>query len=246
MKLFVIIICLLSERYLIHTLSSKRQIWLNQLFDQIKLKASWDNPYLLLSAFMLPLISILALVLWFLGDALFGLVELLVNIIIFYFSLGPTNPFYPESVDKGELIHGGNAGYYLNSVHNQLFAVIILYILLGPIAALSYRLLSFSQNKETIAALAQHLVALIDWLLVRVTALLYLLAGNFQQGFNTYCKMIKAVTRDNALFLSTIGILAAQTQPDKPVLMMQAQDLVEHALVILMVILSLLTLVACL
>ena len=58
--------------------------------------------------------------------------------------------------------------------------------------------------------------------------------------------MIKAVTRDNALFLSTIGILAAQTQPDKPVLMVQAQDLVEHALVILMVILSLLTLVACL
>ncbi|ASQ45690.1 regulatory signaling modulator protein AmpE [Legionella clemsonensis] len=249
MKLFIIILCLLSERYLVHTVSHHRFYWFSSYFNAIseKLRAT-DNSLLsqslILLAVVLPPILLLWIVFYIFGPIAFGLIGLLLNLVIFYYCLGPQNPFYPvrnedETQDNEVLV-----GNYFAKVNGQLFAVIFWYIVTGPLGVVFYRLISLSREQLSTAQLAQVIIDVLDWIPARLTVLLYLLVGNFQKGIHFFMQMFFAAPEKNDALLSNGGLLAARTNENEPVPIPYAESLVEHALIVYLVFLALFTLVS--
>ncbi|NIF16491.1 regulatory signaling modulator protein AmpE [Pantoea sp. Cy-639] len=73
-------------------------------------------------------------------------------------------------------------GYLLWQAYQSFFAVIFWYFLLGPAAALAYRLLALGgehSQQPGLKSLAAQLRHAMDWLPVRVMALTFALVGNF-------------------------------------------------------------------
>lgn len=247
MKLFVIVLCILSERYLTHVISYYRFHWFNAYFTKIKQQLSSNeffmNPYVLLAVIILPILLLVGLILFLSEDKLFGFISLLFNVLIFYYCLGPQNPFYPinySEMDEKETA----ASVYFARVNDELFAVILWYILAGPLAIILYRLLHLAAKEIETQLAAKTILAWFDWVSVRVTLLLYLLVGNFQRGFNYYTEMFLAQPERNDDFLSKGGLLAVRTQDEEMINLSQAQNLVEHALIVFLVLIALFTLAA--
>lgn len=248
MKLLVIILCLLSERYLIHAVSHERFFWfgdyVNFLSKKLSDSALLTNSFVALAIVVLPILLVTALVLYLFNHALFGLVALVLNVLIFYYCLGPVNSFYPVSEEKSEGDEESEAGTYLVKVNSQLFAVIFWYIVAGPLGVLAYRLFYLCKEQAETQSAANLISAYLDWFTTRVTLLLYMLVGNFQRGFRYYSKMFLSSPANNETILREGGLLVAHTERDESVSLSYAQNFVEHALIVYLVLLAFFTLVA--
>jgi len=192
----------------------------------------------------LPLILISGLALFIADELLLGFIAFLLNLMLFYYCLGPHNPFYPfrEEIDEenSELA----LGRYFAQVNGQLFAVIFWYVLLGALGVLSYRLISLSRKQKLTANLATILTNILDWIPARINVLLFLLVGNFQKGFHFYTQKFISSPENNELLLSEGGLLAARTNENEPVQLPYGENLVEHAIIVYLVLIALFTLVA--
>lgn len=244
MKLMIIVLCLLSERYLVHALSFKRFDWYASYWGKLQgmmpKHGLFENAYVMVSVAIFPFVLAAGLVLALFGNALFGFVLFAVHLTIFYYCLGPVNPFYPVSTAEKEGEALVNA--YFAEVNRQLFAVIFWYILLGPIAVLMYRLLDVSAQQKGFKKALSPVMDVLDWVPARITLLLYLLAGNFQFGLNYFIKQAIASPRKNTELLSKGGVFAAKSAQSDAVTLPMAQTLVEHGLVIYLVFLAFFTL----
>jgi len=248
MKLFVIVLCLFIERFFVHASSNNRFRWFshygNALEKRLSLWSFLSLPSVMLSAIVLPLTVLFSVVFYFLSDSLFGLVGVALNVVIFYYCIGPENPFYPVRVNTEEAASGEEAGAYLTNVNRQLFAVLFWYILLGPITLAFYRLVSLSQNFRLAGRAAVWLTNLLEWIPARMTILLYLLVGDFQAGVRHYSKLLFTAPAENQLLLGECAAQALGCAASEPVFMPSAENLVEHALILLLVLLALFTLIA--
>lgn len=246
MKLLVIVLCLLSERFLIHSVSYRRFQWFEHyclsikgVVDRYKL----DNGIVLLVSLLLPIMLVAGLIYILLNSILFGLFSLIFNIVVFYYCLGPKNPFYPSTAtneDASEQV----AGTYFAEVNNQLFSIVFWYVIGGPLAALLFRLISLSRTIDSVAFLATDLIEVLEWIPARITVLLYLLVGNFQLGFRRFTVFLLAKPSSNEQMLSECGLLAARSNEFDEALMPNAETLVEHATIVLLVLIALFTLAA--
>ncbi len=248
MKLLVIVLCLLSERFLVHGSSYNRFSWFtdycNIIVKQLNEKARLSHPILLLVFAVLPLLVIAGLALYVFNSFLFGFVTLLFNLVVFFYCIGPDNPFYPGREKVSEDITLDDAGRYLAQVNGQLFAVIFWYIAMGPLAILAYRLISLCQEQDAVAQYAIRITSVLDWIPAKITALLYLLAGNFQAGFRHFTKMFFTAPANNQTMLSVCGLHAVGCDEPNQTLMPQAEMLVEHAVIMLLVLLAFFTMAA--
>lgn len=248
MKLFIIVLCLLSERFLVHAISYNRFYWFSSYFDAVLQRlpkgGAGQNPVLVLVAVLIPLLFISGMVLYIFSSFLFGFISLIFNLAIFYYCLGPNNPFYPIRAGEEENNNELAAGNYFAKVNGQLFAVIFWYIVTGPLGLLCYRLITLCRTKEPTAQLATWLTDLLDWIPARITVLLYLLVGNFQHGLHYFAQMFFSSAKNNESFLSKGGLLAAHNTEDESVTMPYAESLVEHATIVFLVFLAFFTLVA--
>ncbi len=246
MKLMVIVVCLLSERFLMHSLSYQRFSWFGdysqRILQLVNKNNQLSNPWLLLAIIVAPLILITAFVYFILHGILFGFVGLILSIIIFFYCLGPQNPFYPVSDDGSNGIT--LVANYLAQVNSQLFSVIFWYVVAGPIAVLAYRVISLSQAIPAVAEQAKQVTDVLEWVPARLTVLLYLLVGNFQKGFALFQHYIFSKPSLNNQLLSECGILAVRSNETEVVPMPVAESLVEHAVIVLLVLIALFTLVA--
>ena len=248
MKLLVIVLCLLSERYFVHLRSHQRFYWFSLYSQVIEKQLSTlsfiGNAWAKLLMLLLPLILIVFLVLYQVGNALFGLVGLGLNVVILYFCIGPGNPFYPvQDSTEGEHTEDDIAAYLVKA-NEQLFTVLFWYIFLGPIAILVYRLISESRNQPAVSQLASKLTNLFEWLPARVTVLLYLLAGNFQAGLRNFTQFMMRSPANNQTLISVCGLDALGSAGSEPVKMIEAENLVEHSVIVLLVFLALFTMAA--
>lgn len=246
MKLLVIILCLLSEYFLIHSISYKRFVWFDQycmsIKDVVNKNKIFTNPALMLACIVLPIILVVGLLYLVLHSLLFGLIGLIINIAIFFYCIGPQNPFYPIAVTNADY-NDEDVGTYLAQVNNELFAVIFWYIVGGPIAALLFRLISLSQNINPVEHLARDITEALEWIPARITVLLYLLVGNFQAGFKRFIHFVLKKPHENKQMLSECGLLAVRNTEEE-IAMSVAEHLVEHAVIVLLVLLALFTLAA--
>lgn len=248
MKLLVILLCLASERYLVHAASLYRYHWFHVYFNGITRylpKTGYlGNQFIVLAIIVLPVLLAVWGILVLTGDVLYGFVGLLLNLIIFYLCLGPDNPFYPVSQSDEDSGQDESIENYFSKVNNQLFAVIFWFIVTGPLGVLFYRLLYICKDQELTKFAATWITAWLDWVTARVTVLLYLLVGNFQQGFQYYTRMFLSSPETNDELLKKGGLLAAQTREEDSLSLPYVQSLVEHALLVFLVFLAFFTLVA--
>jgi len=248
MKLLVIVLCLLSERFLIHNSSYTRFHWFGDYCNTITKKLAklpfLDNPWGVLVMIIAPLLIFAAVVLHLFASLLFGFILLLLHLVLFHYCLGPDNPFYPMRSVVNDEDTQEDVGTYLAQVNGQLFAVIFWYIALGPMAILAYRLVSLCQKQAEVQQEAVGLTGVLDWIPAKMTALLYLLAGNFQAGFRHFSRMFFTTPDNNQAMLSECGLQAVGYDEPREVFMPQAEILVEHAVIVLLVLLAFFTMAA--
>ncbi|ROM72098.1 hypothetical protein BK653_09490 [Pseudomonas brassicacearum] len=181
--------------------------WLREL-NKLEASPRWVNrPWLVLMVTVLLPVALLALLLWVLEPVAYGLLALPVHLLVVIYSLGrgdllaDLGPFRDAwrredlqaaahvakrdlniEADDGEKLLERVQGYLLWQAYQSFFAVIFWYFLLGPVAALSYRLLALaaehSQNPGVAERAAQMRHAF-DWVPVRLLAASFALVGNF-------------------------------------------------------------------
>lgn len=249
MKLLVIVLCLLSERYLTHKVSLHRFGWFGQYCDKILHivpKVSFlKSPWILMTVVVVPWCIIISLAIGLFNSFLVGFIGFLMQLVILYYCLGPDNAFYPVTATKKKNAHEElDAGNYLAQVNNQLFGVVFWYIVLGPLAALAYRLVSLCQKQSRMSDAAKLSTNLLDWIPARLVAISYLLVGNFQQGFPCFMQKALIVPSENSVLLTEVGLFAVRTKEDEKVSLPRAQGLAEHAMVIWLVFVAIFTMVA--
>lgn len=248
MDLLVIVLSLLSERYLVHKIAHNRFHWFTTYSHVISSRITRALPsisaWVVLAMIVMPVLLMAAIILCCVDNVMYGFLDLVFNIAIFYYCVGPVNPFYPVLTNADEQPMNAHIRDYLVNVNEQLFAVLFWYIVLGPLGILAYRFISQAKHQPVVSHQASNVLAVLDWLPVRMTALLYLLVGNFQVGFNLLCTMFFSAPHQNQNMLSRCGMAALSIDNDEQKTMLQAENLVEHATVVLLVLLAIYTMVS--
>ena len=164
---------------------------------------------------VLPIVIPVAVIYFLSMAFIQGLLAFLIGAAVLFYCLGPINIFdtqkYPQQWsfgqgaektsnrnvsnihEDGELSGNAEKNSSAKGIHQpifwqaneSLFAVIFWMALLGPIAALVYRLVERSAHIHpsypALGKSAQQVRALLDWLPVRLFSILFALAGNFVQ-----------------------------------------------------------------
>lgn len=181
--------------------------WL-RLLTALERKPQWaERPWLALALLVLLPLLVLGLILLLLEPVAYGWLALPVHLVVVIYSLGrgdllaALGPFRDswrrgdaeaaylvarrdlalEADEEGELLQRVQ-GHLVWQAYQSFFAVIFWYALLGPVAALAYRLVALSSEHATLPALreaAVHVRHGLDWLPVRVLAASFALVGNF-------------------------------------------------------------------
>ncbi|MBU0808679.1 regulatory signaling modulator protein AmpE [Pseudomonas sp. MIL19] len=181
--------------------------WL-RLLTALERKPQWaERPWLVLAALVLLPLLVLGLILLLLEPVAYGWLALPVHLVVVIYSLGrgdllaALGPFRDswrrgdaeaaylvarrdlalEADEEGELLQRVQ-GHLVWQAYQSFFAVIFWYALLGPVAALAYRLVALSSEHATLPALREAAVQVrhgLDWLPVRVLAASFALVGNF-------------------------------------------------------------------
>lgn len=165
------------------------------------------NPWWTLALLIVAPVGLLVLLLHVLEPVAYGLLALPIHLLVLIYSLGrgdakaALGPFRDAwrrgdeqaalhvaerdlklcAEDQGGLLKRVQ-GYLLWQAYQSFFAVIFWYFLLGPAAALAYRLLALCiehSQQPPLKALSERLRHMMDWLPVRVLAVSFALVGNF-------------------------------------------------------------------
>ncbi|MCP1499596.1 AmpE protein [Pseudomonas migulae] len=166
-----------------------------------------NRPWLILVILVLLPVALLGLLLLVLEPVAYGLLALPVHLLVVIYSLGRGDllaglgPFRDAwrredlqaaahvakrdldiCADSGEQLLERVQGHLLWEAYQSFFAVIFWYFLLGPVAALSYRLLALAEEHSQNLAVVERAAQLrhaFDWVPVRLLAASFALVGNF-------------------------------------------------------------------
>lgn len=181
--------------------------WLRELTRLESTSRLTDRPWAVLALLVLLPVTVLGLLLLALEPVAYGLLALPVHLLVVIYSLGRGDllgglgPFRDAwrredlqaaahvaqrdldvCADSGEQLLQRVQGYLVWEAYQGFFAVIFWYFLLGPVAALSYRLLALAAEHGQSPALVERAAQLrhaFDWLPVRLLAASFALVGNF-------------------------------------------------------------------
>lgn len=206
MSFLVLILVLWIEKF-----SALRQRFQRDGFfvgELVRLERSGKvHPWWSLAILVLAPVAVLVLLLHVLEPVAYGLLALPVHLLVLVYSLGrgdakralgPFRDAWRRGDDQAAL-HVAERdlglaaddsqgllirvqGYLLWQAYQSFFAVIFWYFLLGPGAALAYRLLALCaehSRQPALKARAEQLRHVMDWLPVRVLTLSFALVGNF-------------------------------------------------------------------
>jgi AmpE protein len=181
--------------------------WLRQLGRLESNPRTAKQPWTILALMVLLPVLVLALILVVLGSVAYGWLALPIHLLVLIYSLGrgdvkgDLGPFRDAcrrgdqeaavlvaerdlgvEADNSEQLLQGVHSYLLWQIYQGFFAVIFWYFLLGPVAALSYRLLALAAEHGKTPALVERAAQLrhaFDWIPVRLLAASFALVGNF-------------------------------------------------------------------
>lgn len=181
--------------------------WLAELRKLESRPKTAAHPWLILALLILLPLVLLQLALTVIGSVAYGWLALPVHLLVLIFSLGrgdliaALGPFRDAcrrgdaqaavhvaerdmgvEADDSEQLLRGVQGFMLWQAYQSFFAVIFWYFLLGPVAALAYRLLALAAEHGSTAAVVERAAQLrhaFDWVPVRLLAASFALVGNF-------------------------------------------------------------------
>jgi AmpE protein len=181
--------------------------WLHQLARLESSPRTAKRPWLILVLSVLLPVLVLALLLQIIGSVAYGWLALPVHLLVLIYSLGRGDvkanlgsfrdacrrgdqeaavlvahrDLGVEADTQEQLIEGAQR-YLLWQIYQGFFAVIFWYFVLGPVAALAYRLLALTVEDGKSPALVERATQLrhaFDWVPVRLLAASFALVGNF-------------------------------------------------------------------
>jgi AmpE protein len=177
MTFITLLLCLSLERFLHKGNVLGRFSWFEQYVSKIQQLThtqSWaQHDYISLLLVVIPIVIPVALIYGLSAFFVHGLLAFLIGAFVLFYCLGPMNIYDTNKVQQP----------IFWQANETLFAVIFWFALLGPIAALVYRLVERSAHiHATYPALgkaAGPVRAVLDWLPIRLFSILCALAGNF-------------------------------------------------------------------
>ncbi|WP_322845873.1 regulatory signaling modulator protein AmpE [Pseudomonas sp. B33.4] len=215
--------------------------WIRELN---KLESSeWlaKQPWLVLTILVLFPVALLALLLVVLEPVAYGLLALPVHVLVVIYSLGRGDllgglgPFRDAwrredlqaaahvakrdldiCADSGEQLLERVQGHLLWQAYQSFFAVIFWYFVLGPVAALAYRLLALAQEHGQNPALVERAAQLrhaFDWLPVRLLAASLALVGNFVAVSRVMLHELLNWNISAAQLINRVGLAAGEIPP---------------------------------
>jgi membrane protein required for beta-lactamase induction len=218
--------------------------WMKNAFNMQRMGA-WMAVAVLLS----PLFLLAWMISAMFENALFGLFELAFNVALVFFCIGPRNidldvDRYLDAIDVGgaqkraklasKLVSGTPSlelskqalqvcKAILHEANSRVFAVLFWFVLLGPVAALMYRVLEqllrrkvLEDSLQEIKRVLSEVMGWVDWLPVRFTLFAYMIGGNFDEGLQAYRTRddtILDIHEENSQLLKAVGFAALVQHP---------------------------------
>lgn len=238
MRFLIIILCLLSEKYLTHQFFTFRKKW-SDIYAQLIEKYVPGNilnatPWMRYSIYMGSLALLCIIFGSFRHHGLGLIINFFFELAVFYICLGEHNLFYVNANEKKLL----NDNQFILAMNQEFYAIILWFYILGPFGALLYRVtLYFNQQSQPLPALMKA-KAFLDWLPVRLSALLFLLIGDFQPGFTQLCKKFLQDPLENDQLLIETARHALSVKEQENIDMMKLQNLFNHSCLILLFLLA--------
>jgi AmpE protein len=199
------------------------------------------QPWLVLTILVLFPVALLALLLVVLEPVAYGLLALPVHLLVVIYSLGRGDllgglgPFRDAwrredlqaaahvakrdlniCADSGEQLLESVQGHLLWQAYQSFFAVIFWYFVLGPVAALAYRLLALAQEHGQNPALVERAAQLrhaFDWVPVRLLAASLALVGNFVAVSRVMLHELLNWNISAAQLINRVGLAAGEIPP---------------------------------
>ena len=212
--------------------------WLRELARLESSPRLAQRPWLILTLLVLLPVAVLALLLLVLEPVAYGLLALPVHLLVVIYSLGrgdllaDLGPFRDAwrrgdlqaaehvaerdlalGADSGEQLLERVQGHLLWQAYQSFFAVIFWYFLLGPVAALAYRLLALASEHSLnplVAERAGQLRHAFDWLPVRLLAASFALVGNFVAVSRVMLHELLSWDISAAQLVEKVGLAAAE------------------------------------
>ena len=208
MSFLVLLLAVLIEKFSALRQRVQRDgLWLAELARLESSPRTGAHPWLVLGLTVLLPVLLLALILLVLGSVANGWLALPIHVVVLIYSLGrgdllaALGPFRDAcrrgdaqaavhvaerdmgvQADNAEDLLRGVQSHLLWQAYQSFFAVIFWYFLLGPVAALAYRLLALAAEHGKAPAVAENAAQLrhaFDWVPVRLLAASFALVGNF-------------------------------------------------------------------
>ena len=263
MHLIALLIGLFIERLATQWFRWRRMRWLDRIVDlgfrQAERVANWPS---IIPVILLVLVLVLPVfgVIFSLGSTLYGLADLLLAIVVLLFSLGPRDIGEEideycralESEDQEQIQHATKAivegdvpddereridrveEAVCIQANNRLFAIVFWFVVLGPLAAWTYRVTDLIRrravftaardeegagNAERIRDAAVMIHGWFAWIPARLTAVGYATAGNFDEAFAALrapsAERDASTSEHSEHLLARVGLAALSIQ-DKP------------------------------
>ncbi|WP_456023224.1 regulatory signaling modulator protein AmpE [Pseudomonas protegens] len=215
--------------------------WIRELNKLESSERLAKQPWLVLTILVLFPLALLALLLVVLEPVAYGLLALPVHVLVVIYSLGRGDllgglgPFRDAwrredlqaaahvakrdldiCADSGEQLLERVQGHLLWQAYQSFFAVIFWYFVLGPVAALAYRLLALAQEHGQNPALVERAAQLrhaFDWLPVRLLAASLALVGNFVAVSRVMLHELLNWNISAAQLINRVGLAAGEIPP---------------------------------
>lgn len=183
--------------------------WLHWLDGRPGGRGPWHGPFGLALA-LLPVLALVGALQWMLDGHALGLPSLLLGVAVLFHAWGPRNLdqdveavldadtgdarraaaarlWPPVSRDQARVDSPALVGAVFACALRRWFAVLLWFLLLGPVGALGYRLVAIVAEDTVAASLpprmvdgARALLAVLDWPVAQLMTLSLALVGNFE------------------------------------------------------------------
>ncbi|EXF92297.1 membrane protein [Pseudomonas fluorescens HK44] len=212
--------------------------WLRELANYEASPKLVNRPWLVLALLVLFPVALLGFLLLVLEPVAYGLLALPVHLLVVIYSLGRGDllgglgPFRDAwrredlqaaalvakrdldiCADSGEQLLQKVQAHLLWEAYQRFFAVIFWYFLLGPVAALSYRLLALAAEHGKNPAVVERAAQLrhaFDWLPVRLLAASFALVGNFVAVSRVMLHELLNWNISAAQLIENVGVVAGE------------------------------------
>lgn len=244
MEFIAVVIALLVERYLHIDSYICRFNWFQAYIKQLENALSKTGLFkgvMGLIIIILPILIVVGLVYYLLHSLFWGFTGFILATLILIYCLGPRD-FYTrfeayfvaavrddaaakeKAVEKLLCVVPEDAidvpraltKSVFNHFNYEIFTVIFWFLVLGPLAAVLYRIVAevhrYAHTKdsslESMLSSATWAMQIIEWIPLRIMALGFALMGDFQKSFGYWLKNVIGTIKENYQFAQSVGLAA--------------------------------------